>query len=94
VTGTAVQDVVLGAEGELFAWTFLHVPRMGSISFGDTGGYGVGQIDLPEGVRVQAPLLGTTDDWQIGTRMGMTTFPVGQDDGGNELVTFRFEAIR
>ena len=65
-----------------------------SISFGDTGGYGVGQIDLPEGVRIQAPLLGTTDDWQIGSPMGLTTFPVGRDDDGNDLVTFRFEAVR
>ena len=78
----------------MFAWTFLHVPRMGSISFGDSGGYGVGQIDLPEGVRIQAPLVGTPDDWQIGSRMALTTFPVGQDDDGNELVTFRFEVIR
>lgn len=66
---------------------------MGKISFGDTGGYGVGQIDLPEGVRVQSLLLGTTDDWQIGSRMGLTTFSVGTDDDGNDLVTFRFEAV-
>jgi hypothetical protein len=26
--------------------------------------------------------------------MALTTFPVGQDDDGNELVTFRFEVIR
>ena len=52
-------DIDLSPEGVLYAWTFLYVPRMGSISFGDRGGYGVGQIDLPEGVRIQAPLLGT-----------------------------------
>lgn len=94
VTGGAVVDCDLAPEGVLFAWTFLHVPRMGSISFGDSGGYGVGQVDLPEGVRIQAPLVGTPDDWQIGSRMALTTFPVGQDDAGNELVTFRFEAVR
>lgn len=94
VTGGAVTDCDLSPEGDLYAWTFLHVPRMGSISFGETGGYGVGQIDLPEGVRVQAPLVGTPDEWQIGSRMALTTFPVGKDDDGNELVTFRFEAVR
>jgi len=94
VTGGAVTDCDLSPEGDLYAWTFLHVPRMGSISFGETGGYGVGQIDLPEGVRIQAPLVGTPDEWQIGTRMALTTFPVGKDDDGNELVTFRFEAVR
>lgn len=92
VTGTPVSDCDLGPVGVLFAWTFLHVARMGSISFGDTGGYGVGQIDLPEGVRVQAPLVGTHDDWKIGTPMALTTFPVGEDDDRNQLVTFRFEA--
>ena len=93
VTGTAVSDLDLGPDGVLYAWTFLHVPRMGNISFGDTGGYGVGQVDLPEGVRIQAPLVGTPDDWQIGTPMALTTFPVGEDDDGNQLVTFRFEAV-
>ncbi len=44
VTRTPVTDVDLSPEGVLYAWTFLYVPRMGSISFGDTGGYGVGQI--------------------------------------------------
>ena len=64
------------------------------VSFGDGDGYGVGQVDLPEGVRVQAPLLGTPDDWQIGSLMGLTTFPLGRDDDGNDLVTFRFAAVR
>ena len=93
MSGATVADCDLSPKGVLYAWTFLHVPRMGSISFGETGGYGVGQIDLPEGVRIQAPLVGTPDDWQIGTTMALTTFPVGEDDEGNEMVTFRFEAV-
>lgn len=93
VSGAPVSDCELGPFGVLYAWTFLHVPRMGSISFGETGGYGVGQIDLPEGVRVQAPLVGTTADWRIGSRMALTTFSVGEADDGDELVTLRFEAV-
>lgn len=94
VTRTPVQDVELGPVGTLYAWTFLSVPRMGKVSFGETGGYGVGQVDLPEGVRIQAPLMGAQGDWAIGDEMALTLFPVGQDDDGNELVTFRFEAVR
>lgn len=93
VTRTAVDDVDLGPTGILYSWTFLHVPRLGKISFGDSGGYGVGQVDLPEGVRVQAPLLGEPKDWAIGSTMALTLFPVGEDADGNELVTFRFEAV-
>lgn len=94
VTRTPVVDVELGPTGTLYAWTFLHVPRMGNVSFGDSGGYAVGQIDLPQGVRVQSPLVGSQDDWAIGDEMALTLFPVGIDDDGNELVTFRFEVVR
>lgn len=94
VTRTPVRDVDLGPVGTLYSWTFLHVPRMGKVSFGDTGGYGVGQVDLPEGVRIQAPLMGTSEDWAIGDEMGLTLFPVGSDDEGREFVTFRFEVVR
>ena len=94
VTRTPVEDVELGPVGTLYAWTFLSVPRMGKVSFGETGGYGVGQVDLPEGVRIQAPLMGAQGDWSIGDEMGLTLFPVGEDDEGNELVTFRFEVVR
>lgn len=94
VTRSPVRDVDLGPVGILHAWTFLHVPRMGKVSFGDQGGYAVGQVDLPEGVRVQAPLVGSPEDWSIGDQMGLTLFPVGDDADGNELATFRFEVIR
>ncbi len=91
VTRTAVVDVELGPDGTLHSWTFLYVPRMGKVSFGDAGGYGVGQIDLAEGVRVQAPLAGAPGDWQIGDPMALTTLTVGTDDDGVDLVTFCFE---
>ena len=89
-----MDDVDLGPVGTLYAWTFLHVPRMGSVSFGATGGYAVGQVDLPERVRVQAPLMGSQADWSIGDQMALTLFPVGTDEHGRELVTFRFEVVR
>ena len=85
VTRTAVHDVDLAPIGTLYAWTFLYVPPMGKVSFGEWGGYAVGQVDLPEGVRIQAPLVGSSDDWAIGDAMGLTTFPVGIDDDGNEV---------
>lgn len=78
----------------MYAWTFLSVPRMGTVTFGPTGGYGVGQVDLPEGVRIQAPLVGSLGDWSIGEEMVLPVFPVGEDDEGSELVTFRFEVLR
>ena len=38
--------------------------------------------------------MGSQQDWCIGDEMALTLFPVGTDDDGRELVTFRFEVVR
>ena len=47
------EDVRLGPRGRLYTYTYTHLPLFNSRRAGG-GGYGVGQIDLPEGPRVQA----------------------------------------
>jgi len=49
----SLEDVLLGPRGSLYTYTWVHVPFFGT-KRADTGGYGVGQVDLPEGPRVQA----------------------------------------
>jgi uncharacterized OB-fold protein len=44
-------EVLLGPCGTLYTYTYVHVPLFGS-QRADHGGYGVGQVDLPEGPRV------------------------------------------
>ena len=50
-------DVLLGPRGTLWTFTWVHVPFFGQ-KHGDGVGYGVGQVDLPEGPRIQAVLSG------------------------------------
>ena len=52
------QNVELSPRGTLYTWTYVHFPLFGSKRADHAGGYGVGQIDLPEGPRVQAVLSG------------------------------------
>jgi uncharacterized OB-fold protein len=52
--------------------------------------YGVGQVDLPEGPRVQALLLGGPDDFEIGMEVVLDLETLRTDDDGNEVVIFRF----
>jgi hypothetical protein len=66
---------------------------MGAVTYGTGGGFGVGQIELPEGVRIQAPLKGSPEDWEIGSKMGLTYLTVGETSDGAELVTLQFEAV-
>jgi uncharacterized protein len=93
VTLGPVVDVELSPIGELYAWTWLQVARMGAVTYGTGGGFGVGQIELPEGVRIQAPLKGSPEDWEIGSKMGLTYLTVGETSDGAELVTLQFEAV-
>ena len=66
------------------------MPWLGSMEQDAGGGFGACQVDLPEGVRIQAPLEGQMGDWSIGQKVRLVTRTVGQDDDGNELCTIAF----
>lgn len=91
ITEEKVETVELPTEGVLYSWTFIHMPVMGATEMG-FGGHGVGQIDLPGGVRVQANIVGKEGDWRIGMKMKLDLQPVVKK-GETELCTFCFRPI-
>ena len=46
------EDMELSTRGTIHTWTYCHVPLFGKKD-ADVVGYGVAQVDLPEGPRVQ-----------------------------------------
>jgi uncharacterized OB-fold protein len=82
-------DVELGPRGRLWTWTYVHVPLFAKKDR-TVSAYGVGQVDLPEGPRVQALLLGGPDDFEIGMEVVLDLETLRTDDDGNEVVIFRF----
>lgn len=90
ITSTPVEDCELSTVGVLYSWTFIKMPRMGVLKEAEDGGHGVGQIDLPEGVRVQARIAGRMGDWRIGMPMRVALLPLAKDEHGNELCSFQF----
>ena len=66
-----------------------HVPLFAKKD-GDVAGYGVGQVDLPEGPRVQAILLGGPDDFEIGMELELDLETLREDADGDEVVIYRF----
>jgi uncharacterized OB-fold protein len=93
VSQEPVVDVELSPQGVLYSWTYVVSPWMGKNRMGDLEGHGVGQVDLPEGVRVQTILRGDMGDWEIGMPMALELYPVLQDDDGTDLLTFRFAPV-
>jgi uncharacterized OB-fold protein len=86
-------DVELGPRGVLYSYTFVHFPLFGSMRVEHMDGYGVGQVDLPEGPRVQVPLAGKQEDFRIGQPME-AELDVLREDGGQEVVFLRFRPVR
>ncbi|MFU8817057.1 MAG: Zn-ribbon domain-containing OB-fold protein [Pseudomonadales bacterium] len=90
MTEEPVHTVELSREGTLYAWSFIHMPRMGSMDIDPGGGYAVGQIDLPEGVRVQTRIDGGPEDFEVGMPMRLEADVVATDEDGTEYCGFKF----
>ena len=84
-------DVLLGPRGTLYSYTFVHFPLFGSTRVEHIG-YGVGQVDLPEGPRVQLPLAGRQEDYRVGQPVEAELEPL-REEGGQEIVIIRFRPV-
>jgi uncharacterized OB-fold protein len=85
-------EVELDARGTLYSYTFVHLPLFGSTNMEHADGYGVGQIDLPEGPRVQAPLAGKQAEFRVGQTV-RGELDVLRDDGAQSIVIVRFRPL-
>ena len=86
------EDVEMGPRGRLWTWTFVHVPLFAKKD-AKVDAYGVGQVDLPEGPRIQAILNGGADDFEIGMEMELDFEVLKQDKDGNDVVIYRFKPV-
>jgi uncharacterized OB-fold protein len=86
-------DIELATRGRLWTWTYCHVPLFGRKD-ANVEGYGVGQVDLPEGPRVQSILLGGPDDFEIGMELEIDLEVLRQDERGDDVVIYRFRPVK
>lgn len=85
-------DVVLSTTGTLFTWTWVHLPLFAKTDATVTS-YGVGQVDLPEGPRIQAILQGEAADFSIGMQLTLDVETLRQTDDGDDVVIYRFKPL-
>lgn len=86
------EDVLLGPRGTLWTFTWVHVPFFGRKQAVGAG-YGVGQVDLPEGPRIQAVLSGARDELAIGIPMQLELETLRETPEGEEVVIHRFRPV-
>lgn len=95
-TGERMADEVLARRGTLWTWTVQGFPPPPPARLGDTPlePYGVGYVELPGQVRVEARL--TEHDparLRIGMEMELVLQPLGRRPDGAEVVTFAFRPV-
>ena len=93
ITEEPVELVELSTEGRLYSWSFIHMPKMGSMKEDAGGGYAVGQVELPEGVRIQTLIDGHPEDFEIGMRMRLEANVVATNEDGTEYCGFKFVPV-
>ncbi len=89
----------LARRGTLWTWTtqdFLpKAPYAGPETEEDFGGYLVGYVELPDGVRVVTRIVGVDRaDVEIGMELELTFVPFTTDPDGTEVVAYAFGPVR
>ena len=95
---TAMEEQLLARRGRLWAWTTQDFPPPSPPYAGPTGKaftpFGVGYVELPGEVRVEARLTESRPDALAhGMEMELVVVPFHTDDDGNEVVTFAFRPV-
>lgn len=96
-TGGSTEEILLSRRGRLWTWTIQRFPPPAPPFSGDREAFvpfGVGYVELPEGIRVEARL--TENDpakLAIGMDMELVVEPFRRDEAGNELLTFAFRPL-
>jgi len=79
----------VAARGTLYSYTWVHLPLFGSTRIEHMDGYGVGQVDLPEGPRLQVPLAGKQTEYRVGMPLVGRLEPL-KEEGGADVVILQF----
>jgi uncharacterized OB-fold protein len=92
-------DVELATTGTLWSWTVQAFPPKAPPYLGPVGDdfvpFGVGYVELPGEVRVEARLTEADPDrLEIGMPMELVVDRLGNDDDGNEIITYAFAPVR
>ena len=95
---TDMAEHLLPRRGRLWAWTTQEFPPPSPPYTGPTGAdfvpFGVGYVELPGEVRVEARLTESDPDaLATGMEMELVLVPFRTDDDGDEVVTFAFRPV-
>jgi uncharacterized OB-fold protein len=83
-----METVELSRAGRLYTWTTVHAAPPGVAT-----PYALGYVDLPEGVRLLAPIDAREAELRAGLPLTLSLGPVRPDDDATGVTGYRFEAV-
>lgn len=98
-TRRGCEEILLSSRGRLWTWTVMHFPPPVPPFAGDAdretfAPFGVGYVELEEGIRVEGRLTeNDASKLEIGMPMELVVEPFVRDDDGNDLMTFAFRPV-
>jgi uncharacterized OB-fold protein len=91
------EEILLSRRGKLWTWTIQHFPPPTPPFAGDRASFapfGVGYIELPEGVRVESRLtVNEPERLAIGMEMELVVEKFTDAEDGSERMTFAFQPV-
>lgn len=97
--GNETETVALARRGTLWTWTVQSFPPKsppfaGAVDPTNFEPFGVGYVELPGEVKVEARLTESDPErLTIGMEMELVIIPLATDDDGNEVMTFAFQPL-
>jgi uncharacterized OB-fold protein len=89
-----LEEMPLSKKGKLWTYTVIrHKPP------GDYKGpdpfvpFGLGLVELPEGIRVMAPIQADLEKIKVGMELELEVYPLYKDENKNEVMAFRFRPV-
>jgi len=97
-TGDDTETIHVSRRGRLWTWTIQRFPPPTPPHVGDAEGFfafGVGYVELPEGVRIEARLTESDPEkLAIGMEMELVVEKYDDDSDGNERMSFAFRPVQ
>ena len=92
-TGEDMEEITLSRRGKLWTYTVIRHRPPGNYKGPDPFvPFGLGLVELPEGVRVLSPLTGCdVDNLKIGMDLELVVDKLYEDADGNEVMAFKFK---
>ena len=93
-SGENMKGMAFSKRGRLWSYTVIgHPPPVGYKVPGPFKPFGLGLVELPEGIRILTPIDVEPDKIQMGMELESLVYPLYVNEEGTEVMAFKFKPV-